>query len=65
MAGIKSEDWPPLIAASLVLVAGNTYIYLADALVYLGILFTPLAFVAFGVVRYLLHGNPLPDPIQD
>ncbi len=65
MAGIKSEDWPPLIAASLVLVAGNVYVYLTDSLVYLGIFATPLALVAFGVVRYLLHGSPLPEPIQD
>ena len=65
MTGIKSEDWLPLIAASLVLVAGNVFVYLTGSLVYLGIFATPLALAAFGVVRYLLYGSPLPDPIQD
>jgi hypothetical protein len=65
MTGIKSEDRLPLIAASLVLVVGNVVVYLSGSLVYLGILATPLALAAFGVVRYLLHGSPLPEPIQN
>ena len=65
MTGIKSEDRLPLIAASLVLVVGNFFVYLTGSLVYLGILATPLALAAFGLVRYLLYGSPLPDPIRD
>ena len=65
MTGIKSEDRLPLIAASLVLIVGNVVVYLTGNLVYLGILATPLALAAFGLVRYLLYGSPLPDPIQD
>ena len=65
MTGIKSKDRLPLIAASLVLIVGNVIVYLNGSLVYLGILATPLALAAFGIVRYLLYGSPLPDPIQD
>lgn len=65
MVGIPSEDWPPLVAASLVLVVGNAITYLNRWVVHLSILFVPLAILAFCGTRYLLHGNPLPDALQD
>ncbi|WP_254837983.1 hypothetical protein [Natronomonas marina] len=65
MTGIASEDWPPLVAASLVLVLGNVVGFLNGWTVHLTILFAPLAVVAFGVVRYALHGSPLPDALRD
>lgn len=65
MTWIPSEDWLPLVAASLVLVAGNVVSYLNGWVVHLGILFMPLALLAFGGVRYVLHGSPVPDALQD
>jgi hypothetical protein len=65
MIGIPSEDWLPLVAASLVLVAGNTVSYLNEWVVYVSILFVPFAILAFCGTRYVLHGNPLPEALQD
>lgn len=65
MIGIPSEDWLPLIAASLVLIAGNAVSYLNEWVVYLSILFVPVAILAFCGTRYVLHGNPLPDALQN
>jgi hypothetical protein len=64
MTGIPSEDWLPLTAASLVLIAGSAISYLNGWVVYMSILFTPFALVAFGGVRYLLHGSALPNALQ-
>lgn len=65
MVGIASEDWVPLIAASLVLVVGNVVSYLYAWPVKVTILLTPVAIGAFGGVRYLLYGSPLPDALRE
>lgn len=65
MTGIASEDLLPLLAASVVMVLGNVVGYANGWTVQMSILFTPLALLAFGIVRYTLHGNPLPDGLRE
>ena len=64
MVGVYREDWLPLIAAIVVAVIGNVITYLNGWTVQAAILFAPFAAVAFGAVRYLLHGSPFPDALQ-
>lgn len=65
MTAIPSEDWPALIAAILVLIAGNVITYLNGWVIHMSILFAPLAIVAFAAVRYVLYGTPYPQPLVD
>jgi hypothetical protein len=63
MTAIPSEDWPALIAAAHVLLAGNAITYWQGWVIHTSILFAPLAVVAFGAVRYALYGTPYPAPL--
>ena len=65
MVGVYREDWLPLVAAAVVIVVGNVISYVNDWTVQVAILFTPLAIVAFGGVRYVFYGSPFPEALQD
>lgn len=65
MTAIPSEDWPALVAAALVLLVGNVITYLNGWVIHTSIVFAPLAVVAFGAVRYALHGTVMPEPLVD
>lgn len=61
MSGFDSRDRLPMAAAVLVIVVGNAISYTLDLTLYLTILVAPVAIAAFAGVRYLLHGEAIPD----
>jgi hypothetical protein len=63
MSGFDSKDRLPMAAAVLILVVGNAISYALGLTLYVTILVTPLAVVAFSAVRYALYGSPVPDGI--
>jgi hypothetical protein len=64
MTGIDPRDRLPLLAAVIVMVAGNAVGYAADVTIYLTVFAAPVAIVAFGATRYLLHGSPYPMGVR-
>lgn len=64
MSGFDAEDRLPMVAACLVILVGNAASYLLDLTLYVTILVTPLAIVAFGGVRYLLYGSAVPAGLR-
>ncbi|MFB6125771.1 MAG: hypothetical protein ABEJ79_00505 [Halolamina sp.] len=64
MSGFDPKDKYPMLAAVVVVVLGNVVGYFMEVTIYLSILATPLALVAFGVVRYLLYGRALPEALS-
>ncbi|MFC7075589.1 hypothetical protein [Haloarcula halophila] len=63
MTGFKPEDRVPMAAAIVVVVVSNVVGYALGVTIYMSILATPLALVAFGLVRYVLHGSAVPDAL--
>jgi hypothetical protein len=64
MTGIDPRDRIPLFAAIVVMVLGNVVGYLAELTIYFTVFAAPVAIVAFGATRYLLHGSPYPMGVR-
>lgn len=64
MPSIDPRDRLPLLAAVVVMILGNVVGYLADLTIYFTVFAAPVAIVAFGVTRYLLHGSPYPMGVR-
>lgn len=64
MTLIDPRDRLPLLAAVLIMLAGNVVVFALDATMYFTVLAAPLAIVAFGLTRYLLHGSPYPVGVR-
>lgn len=59
--GFNKQDRLPMAAAGVVIAVTNIVGFALTLPVYVTILATPLALVAFGVVRYVLYGSAVPD----
>ena len=59
--GFNREDRLPMAAAIVVIAVSNIVGFAFTLPVYVTILATPLALLAFGVVRYVLYGSAVPD----
>ena len=64
MGGLNSKDKLPMVAAVAAVIVGNVVGYLLQITVYMSVLATPFAIVAFMVVRYALYGSALPDVLS-
>jgi hypothetical protein len=60
MTGIDRKDRLPLLAAVLIMLAGNIVVFALGATMYFTVLAAPLAVAGFGLTRYLLYGSPYP-----
>lgn len=59
--GFNREDRLPMVAAVIVIALSNVAGFVFQLPVYMTIIATPLALVAFGAVRYVLYGSAVPD----
>ncbi|MEF8829424.1 MAG: hypothetical protein V5A49_10330 [Haloarcula sp.] len=59
--GFNKQDRLPMVAAIVVIAVSNVVGFAFALPVYVTILATPLALLAFGVVRYVLYGSAVPD----
>lgn len=64
MTGIDPRDRLPLLAAVVVMILGNIVGYVADLTIYFTVFAAPVALVAFGATRYVLHGSPYPMGVR-
>jgi hypothetical protein len=64
MTGIDPRDRLPLLAAIIVMILGNVVGYVAELTIYFTVFAAPVAIVAFGVTRYVLHGSPYPMGVR-
>jgi hypothetical protein len=64
MTGIDPRDRVPLLVAVAVMILGNVVGYAAGLTIYFTVFAAPVAIVAFGVTRYLLHGSPYPMGVR-
>jgi hypothetical protein len=64
MTLIDPRDRLPLLAAVLVMLAGNVVVFALGATMYFTVIAAPFAVVAFGLTRYLLHGSPFPIGVR-
>jgi hypothetical protein len=64
MSQIDSKDRIPLIAAIVVMALGNAIGYIANVTIYLTIIAAPVAIATFGILRYMMHGSPVPMDVD-
>jgi len=64
MASIDPRDKLPLVSAAVVMALGNIIGDAVGTTIYLTILAGPVAVLAFGAVRYFLHGSPYPESMR-
>ena len=64
MVSIDPRDRYPLLAAVVVMLGGNITSYAMGVTMYATVLVAPVAVLAFGLVRYRLHGSPYPVGVR-